>query len=736
MDKETIIRTILAVAIVIGLMWAWQAWFAPPPQPPAQGPEQPTTPGPDKPVGPPDAGQVKAPPDAEQVKAPPAEGPAPGADTWDMRAVGAAAPGEPVILGSDAPITPHDLEVEIHPQGAAVARLTLARKRFFKTVADRDLPPAQRKPMHLIEPDVPEPALAIEEFRLRLEGKEGWGRVDLSQVAWRVEPAADDKDSAAFAVDVTAEDGTPLATVRKEVRLLPRGTPGGEVEGADAPQYEFRMAVEITALDDRVTQAYYVLHGPPALPREGQRTDMRGAVFGVWEGGRVAVTTATGAAAEKKKVPRIGPNMAWMGQADKYFAVILVPLVLSPHGGYVMPEAPPEAGTFAAGAEVKARTATEGRDQVPLPVERFESKAVALEKGKTVRHEFAVFAGPKDPDLLETSYQHIGFDQLITWTRCCIPIPGLAHISRGLLAVIEAFHDLVRNWGLAIIMLVIALRVVMLPVSKWSAKSMAGMQKMGPRMQEIREKYADDKQKMQQEMAKIGGFKAMGGCLPMFLQMPVWIGLYGALQVAIQLRHSAFLPAEWIPAGSLFLQDLSAPDMLLHWLEPLYLPGQEIPLLGFLIGGIQNMLSGGGGITSVNLLPVLVGLAMFFQQKLMPMSSAATANPEAQKQQQMMMKFMPVFLAVVLYSAPSGLCLYIFTSTALGFLENRFFRHRWIEAAKAKEEGVEPPEPGGPARQKSLVAGRRKSLSERVEAWVRRRMDQGGQAKKDDKRKK
>jgi len=733
LDKETIIRTILAVAIVMGMMVAWRMWVAPPPppaetapvkSPPAEGPEKSPAEGPEKsPAGGPEKSPAEAPPT--------------GVETWEMRAVGAETPGEPVILGSDAPISPYDLEVEIHPQGAAVARLTLARKRFFKTVADRDLPAAERQAMDLIEPGVPEPALAVEELRLRLKDKEGWGRVDLAQVPWRVETAGDGLRSAAtFSVDVTDADGTPLATVRKEMRLLRRGLPSGEgaSESADEAQYEFRMAVEITALDDRVTEGYYVLHGPPALPREGQRMDMRRAVFGLWEGQGVSLTAATGAAAKKKKVPRIGPSMAWLGQADKYFAVIVVPMVAAAGGGYVMPTSPLEGGTFAAGAEVDVRTITEGRTELPLPVVRMESKAVPLTKGQTVRHEFAVFAGPKDPDLLETAYHHVGFDQLIVWTRCCIPIPGLSHISRGLLAVIEAFHAVVGNWGVAIIMLVIALRVVLLPVSKWSAKSMAEMQKMGPRMQEIREKYGDDKKKLQEEMAKAGGFKAMGGCLPMFLQMPIWIGLYGALQVAIQLRHSGFLPAEWIPSGSLFLQDLSAPDMLVHWAHPVYLPGQDIPLLGALIGGIQNMLSGGGGITNVNLLPVLVGLAMYFQQKLMPMSSTAAANPDAQKQQQMMMRIMPIFLAVVLYSAPSGLCLYIFTSTVLGFLENRFFRHRWIEAAKAK--GPEPPAPVQPAKQKSLVSGRRKSLSERVEAWVQRKMDQASQGKKDVKRKK
>jgi len=157
------------------------------------------------------------------------------------------------------------------------------------------------------------------------------------------------------------------------------------------------------------------------------------------------------------------------------------------------------------------------------------------------------------------------------------------------------------------------------------------------------------------------------------------------------------------------------------------------------------MLGGGGGITSFNILPIAVGLLMYIQQKLMPMASgAASANPQAQQQQKMMMRFMPIFLGVVLYSAPSGLCLYITTSSLLRLVENKFFRRRWIEAAKAKADRAEAPEPPGEpgktAARQSRVAGRRKSIGERAEAWFRRKMDgaqkQAGRAKKGGKRQK
>jgi YidC/Oxa1 family membrane protein insertase len=713
LDKETVIRVIVAAALMAALLYAWQVWLKPEPTPPGERPDTPAEAPGDEP------GEEEKPAEAE------GEAPTAGAVTYDLTAVGAETPAEPVVLGSDLPMSRFDLEAEIHPTGAALRRLTLARKQFFETVADRDLPPARREPLHLVGPDAPEPAMAVEELRLRLDGREGWGVAALAGVPWRVAEGGDDDASAAFEVDVHDADGAALATVRRTYTLLPR-VPAGEDEET-IPQYEFRMAVEVVAKDPRLEQAYYVVHGPPALPREGQRVEDREAVFGAWVEGQVQVEKITGAAGVKGDVPPIGPEMAWIGQRDKYFAVVLIPLVPAPDGGHVMPASRPASGTFAAGGDVSGRTVVEGRAEVALPIVRLESKAVPLEAGgDPVRHEFVVFAGPKDPDLLETYYQDIGLDKLVVWSRCC---SIFAPISRLLLAVIEGLHAVVQNWGVAIILLVVLLQIVMLPVTKWSATSMAEMQRVAPKMQEIREKYADDQKKMQEELAKVGAFKGMAGCLPMFVQMPIWIGLYGALLVAIQLRHSAFLPAGWIPDGSLFLQDLSSPDMLIHWAEPLYLPGRDLVWpLGAVIKGIEGMLGGAEGITSFNILPIAVGVLMYAQQKLMPMSSSAAANPQMQQQQKLMMRIMPVFLGFVLYSAPAGLCLYITTSSLVRLVESKFFRHRWIEAAKAKAERAEAAEPPGePARapeRQSRVTGRKKSIGERAEAWIRRKVDE------------
>ena len=731
---ETVVRTLLAGAVILGILFAWKyvepylpgtSKKAPPPAPtsPAEKPpaEKPTTPPSEKPPA--------ATPPSEKPPTPPSEKPAaekppapPDVTAPELVAVGAEeAPKEPTVLGSALAASTFDLEAEIAARGAAVGRLTLARRptpagqQFFKTVADRHLPADERRAMDLIEPDSPEAAFAIPELAVKLKDVDAWSKVDLSKVVWRAEPKAGAGESATFAVDVKDSGGQTLLTVRKTFTLHERKAPA-EGQAAEIPQYEMGMTLQFAAADERVEKVTYVIQGPPALPREDPRSDMRTAVVGRWVEGHVEAKGVAGKGIEKWAPP--GAELAWLGQADKYFAVILIPMVPAAGGTFALPhgEPKPEDG-LAAGAKAATRKVPEHLKDILLPVVQVLSKETPLAVGTTVTHAYTVFAGPKDAKHLEAYYTAIGFDQLVDWTRCCVPIPGIDHISRLLLWVIDQFESLVGNYGLAIIMLVVLLRVCLLPVSKWSAKSMAEMQKMAPKMQEIREKYSGDQKRMQEEMAKIGGFKAFGGCLPMFVQMPIWFGLYGALQAAIQLRHAAFLPAAWVPHWSLFLQDLAAPDALVHWSTPWYIPGQDIPLLGWLIGNIQGML--GGGITSFNILPLLMGVVMFLQQKL---TATAATGPQADQQKKMMI-FMTIFLSLVLYSAASGLCLYIATSMGLGLLENKFFRKKWIEAAKAKEGGETPkPQPPKDVKEQSLVSGRDKSLGERAEAWVKQRI--------------
>src|ERR1041385_7128215 len=151
------------------------------------------------------------------------------------------------------------------------------------------------------------------------------------------------------------------------------------------------------------------------------------------------------------------------------------------------------------------------------------------------------------------------------------------------------------------------------------------------------------------------GVGAYLGCLPMFLQMPIWIALWQALQTTFELRQADFL---W---GALWFHDLSRPDRLIAFSQPFV-----IPLLGW-------------QLRSINLLPILLAVVFYLQQEFTPKPPATTPEQETQ---QKMMKWMSLLFPIFLYSQPSGLNLYILTSTSIGIVESK--RNR--DHIKQKEE--------------------------------------------------
>lgn len=199
-------------------------------------------------------------------------------------------------------------------------------------------------------------------------------------------------------------------------------------------------------------------------------------------------------------------------------------------------------------------------------------------------------------------------------------------IALPMLRGLQMFYGLLHNWGLAIIVLTILIRTVMFPLQHSSFKSMKKMQVLQPELKKIKEKYKDDMQKQQQEtmaLFKKHGANPMGGCLPLFLQMPIFFAFYRMLYNSVELVDAPFF---------FWINDLSARD-------PFYV------------------------------LPVLVGLAMFFNMKLTPQT---TMDPAQQK----VMKFMPILFSAFLFTLPSGLNLYILVSTVIGMLQQMFVYKR------------------------------------------------------------
>lgn len=199
----------------------------------------------------------------------------------------------------------------------------------------------------------------------------------------------------------------------------------------------------------------------------------------------------------------------------------------------------------------------------------------------------------------------------------------LGSIARPMLNLMKWFYSLFGNWGVAIILLTLAVRTLVLPLYLSSFKSMKAMQKIQPRMQAIREKHKGDPQQMNMEVMRLfkeNKVNPFGGCFPMLLQFPIFIALYRVFSQSIELYRAPFI---------LWINDLSLKD-------PYFV------------------------------LPVLMGVAMFVQQKITPTS---TADPAQQK----MLQFMPVIFSLMMLTLPSGLTLYIFVSTLYGIIQQKIF---------------------------------------------------------------
>jgi len=236
-----------------------------------------------------------------------------------------------------------------------------------------------------------------------------------------------------------------------------------------------------------------------------------------------------------------------------------------------------------------------------------------LPQGQALTLNYSWYFGPKDhtvlaeaqPELAEA--MHLGM---------------FTFIATPLLMVIEGFYSFTGNYGVAIVLLTILLKLLFYPLMKASSVSMHKMKKLNPEMAALREKYKDDRQKQQQELMKFmvqHKINPMKGCLPILPQIPVFFAFYQVLQTSIQMRHAPFFG--WI-------QDLSAMD---PWF----------------------------------ITPLLMGVAMFIQQKLTPTTGM-------DKTQEKILMFMPIMFTAMMLTLPAGLTLYMLTNTVVGIGQQKW----------------------------------------------------------------
>ena len=320
---------------------------------------------------------------------------------------------------------------------------------------------------------------------------------------------------------------------------------------------------------------------------------------GVPDGARALTTSPSMIAAQP---------VDWISAKNKFFVQIFTP----------------EDGASA--FDISIRRDGEGKKAVPVEVSaalQFDSELIA--SGETFSRSTRAYIGPKDFSFLKTQgmeqteimeFKSTGFWKFMNPIMYPIKIAllwGLTHFA------------IFGNYGIAILLLTIIIRVVFWPLTHKGTESMKRMQALQPQMKAIKEKYKDNPQRVQQEtmaLYKEHKVNPMGGCLPMFIQIPVFIALFSVLRSAIELRYSSFL---WI-------SDLSEPENLFAGM---------IPVVG-----------------SLNILPILMAATMMWQQKLTPTAGDA-------QQQKMMATMMPIMMLFFFYSMPSGLVLYWTTSQVL-----------------------------------------------------------------------
>jgi YidC/Oxa1 family membrane protein insertase len=272
----------------------------------------------------------------------------------------------------------------------------------------------------------------------------------------------------------------------------------------------------------------------------------------------------------------LGPDVSWGGFETKYFIAAMIPQTPS------------------------LTTLSLTKDAQNTVSVTLKSPKTLIPPGQTGSTGYSLYLGPKDYSLLSASNagleNAIDFGDWLKW----LAMPLLISLK-------FIYNNFIHNYGIAIILLTLVIKIIFWPLGNKSYRSMKEMQKLQPKIAEMRDKYKDDKARISQEMMalyKTHKVNPLGGCLPMIIQIPVFFGLYKTLLFAIELRHS---PLIW------WIQDLSAKD-------PYYIT------------------------------PIIMGATMFVQQKMTP--------PAGDPMQAKIMLFMPVIFTVMFLNFPSGLVIY------------------------------------------------------------------------------
>jgi YidC/Oxa1 family membrane protein insertase len=249
-------------------------------------------------------------------------------------------------------------------------------------------------------------------------------------------------------------------------------------------------------------------------------------------------------------------------------------------------------------------------------------------EGPDRKLSLTVYGGPKDLDTLRAYGR--GLDTAINYGAMARPF---AFFARILLYVMHFFHGITHNWGVAIILLTVLVKLLLYPLTAKSVKSMNEMRKLQPEIERLKAKFGSDREKLNMATMQLyqqHKVNPLGGCLPMLLQLPIWFALYATLQTSVELYREPFL---WMK------------DLTLH--DPYFI------------------------------LPIAMGVSSFVMQKISP-------QPADNAQAKMMLYFMPGFFTILMLFVPGGLTLYIFVNNLLSIAQQQLMMKRQAALAPAK----------------------------------------------------
>lgn len=612
-----------------------------------------------------------------------------------LRAVSADATLAPV-LGSVNPDSPFNVQVEFSAWGAGVQRIAMAD---YKRFVSHDPNAPENAPYELVNVGVDLPEGESPAFypfaarQLYLNGT--WVPVDTAR--WSASPAVTrgGVQSVTYRLPVVDADGAPVAEIIRTWSLA-------------QDSYDVQLSQQIFNQTDKPLQVALSQYAQGDVLLEpgnylgdrrmfvtGHFRPEKPAKFGVYvddghfdRGSLLAGKSSLWPNNELKA----GSRLAWIAAENRYFALIThAPVADTAATTAAVPELD---GIFPTVRTSTLRQSATDRntEKERLAVELISPKTL-IAPGAANDLSLAIFAGPRKKEILaQHPYDLLHLDKLIRYELSC-SFCTWQWLAKGLLGYMKIIHTVVSDWGMAIILLVLTVRLILHPITKRAQTNMLKMgkqmQKLQPKMATLKEKYKDDSAAMNRETMKL--YREAGvnpanvlGCLPMLLQTPIWIALYAMLYFAIELRHEpAFYSIFQTISGGRwhFLEDLSVADNFIRFIPPDQ-PAYQLSWIPFIKPEFR----------SINILPLAMAFVFYFQMKL---TTPAPTNDQ-QRQQQKIMKIMPFIFPVMLYSAPSGLTLYITASTLAGNVDSWIVRKHVREQEEAGTLfDKKPVKPGG-----------------------------------------